>query len=124
MRSRLSTPVDPHSKGIRSHSDEIISSMIAFLRRLAVSVGLLIVAAPLAAEELTKGASPPSAAHGKSEDTKPSTAPVRPLPVDATTTQVLSLASRKLDFKATAGSIQLSDEKAHPKLTFAISPIN
>ena len=89
--------------------------MIAFLRRLAVSVGLLIVAAPLAAEELTKGASPPSAAHGKSEDTKPSTTPVRPLPVDATTTQVLSLASRKLDFKATAGSIQLSDDKGAPE---------
>ena len=51
----------------------------------------------------------------KSEDTKPSTAPVRPLPVDATTTQVLSLASRKLDFKATAGSIQLSDDKGAPE---------
>ena len=38
--------------------------MIALLRLLAVSVGLLIVAAPLAAEELTTGASPASTPHG------------------------------------------------------------
>ena len=87
--------------------------MIALLRLLAVSVGLLIVAAPLAAEELTTGASPASTPHGSvnSEDAKPETAPARRLPVDSTTTQVLNLVSRRLDFKATAGSIQLSDDK-------------
>ena len=58
--------------------------MIALLRLLAVSVGLLIVAAPLAAEELTTGASPASAPHGSmnSEDAKPATAPARRLPVE------------------------------------------
>jgi hypothetical protein len=87
--------------------------MIALLRLLAVSVGLLIVAAPLAAEELTTGASSASAPHGSmnSEDAKPATAPAKHLPADSTTTQVLNLVSRRLDFKATAGSIQLSDPR-------------
>jgi hypothetical protein len=103
----------------RSYFDEgnVESCMITFLRRLAVCVGLLIVAAPLAAEDLTKGAPPPSAPHGstKSADAEPSTAPVRPLPAEATTTQVLNFASRKLDFKATTGSIRLSDDKGAPE---------
>ena len=51
----------------RSCFDEVIMEvcMIALLRLLAVSVGLLIVAAPLAAEELTTGASPASAPHAE-----------------------------------------------------------
>jgi len=92
--------------------------MSALLRLLAVSVGLLIVAAPLAAEELTTGASPASAPHGSmksSEDANPATAPARRLPVDSTTTQVLNLVGRRLDFRATAGSIQLSDDKGTPE---------
>ncbi len=92
--------------------------MIALLQLLAVSVGLLIGAAPLAAEELTTGASPASAPHGSmksSEDAKPTTAPAKRLPVDSTTTQALNLVGRRLDFRATAGSIQLSDDKGTPE---------
>ncbi len=90
--------------------------MIAFLRRLAVCVGLLIVVAPLAAEDLAKGTPPPNALHGSTKSAaEPSTAQVRPLPAEATTAQVLNFASRKLDFKATAGSIRLSDDKGAPE---------
>ena len=59
--------------------------MIALLRFLGVSAGLLIVAAPLAAEELTTVASAASAPHGSmksSEDARPATAPARRLPVE------------------------------------------
>ena len=90
--------------------------MTAFLRRV-VCIGLLTVAPPLAAQELTKGGAPPSAPHGltRAADEKPLTTLVKPLPAESTTTHVLSLASRKLDFKATAGSVQLTDDKGAPE---------
>ena len=91
--------------------------MTAFLRRLAVCVGLLVVAPPLAAQDLAKGAAAPGAPHGsaRSADERPSPSPVKPLPADATTTHTLNLASRKLEFKATAGSIRLTDDKGEPE---------
>ena len=52
-----------------------------------------------------------SARIGEFRGRKAQTAPARRLPVNSTTTQVLNLVSRRLDFKATAGSIQLSDGK-------------
>jgi carboxypeptidase C (cathepsin A) len=88
--------------------------MIAFLRSLAFVVGLLMVAAPLAAEEsaagLTSAGSQPVSAKSP-EEAKSATAAARRLPSDSTTTQGLNLLSRKLAFKATAGSIQLPDDK-------------
>jgi carboxypeptidase C (cathepsin A) len=54
-----------------------------------------------------------------SEHAKPATAAAKRLPVDSTTTQVLNLVSRRLDFKATAGSIQLSDDKGTPEVDVA-----
>ena len=92
--------------------------MIALLRPLAISVGLLIMAAPLAAEELTTGVSSASAPHRSmksSEEAKPATAPAKRLPADSTTTQALNLVGRRLDFRATAGSIRLSDDKGAPE---------
>lgn len=91
--------------------------MIAFVRPLAVSVGLLIAAAPLAAEELPTSAQPGSAK--SSGDAKPTIAAAKRLPADSTTTQVLNLLNRRLDFKATAGSIQLSDDKGSPEADVA-----
>ena len=91
--------------------------MIAFVRPLAVSVGLLMAAAPLAAEELPASAQQGSAK--SSGDAKPTIAAARRLPADSTTTQVLNLLNRRLDLKATAGSIQLSDDKGSPEADVA-----
>ena len=96
--------------------------MIAFLRPLVGVVGLLMVIAPLAADELAAGATSAGSQPGSAKspaEAKSATAAARRLPADSTTTQGLNLLGRKLAFKATAGSIQLADDKGSPEAEVA-----
>jgi carboxypeptidase C (cathepsin A) len=74
--------------------------------------------AALAQDEAPAARSRAPAAAARTDD-RPSPAAPRALPADATSEQSLTLPGRMLNFKATAGTIKLTDEKGAPQADIA-----
>ena len=96
--------------------------MFVLLRSLAILVGLLMAAAPAFAEEPTASVSAASRQQASAKspgDATPAADAAKHLPADSTTQQKLTLQGRTLDFRATAGTIVLSDDKGSPEVEVA-----
>jgi len=93
-----------------------------FFNRLSRCLGVcaLIGGVALAAQAQEDGppAGPRASAAAQSEDRAPPGAP-RALPADSTTEHTLALTGRTLSFKATAGTIKLTDTKGAPQADVA-----
>jgi len=88
------------------------------LRCLVVCVLIGAIALPAQAQDEAPAASPHAPAAARAEERAPVGAP-RPLPPDSTTEQTLVLPSRTLSFKATAGTIKLTDGKGEEQAEVA-----
>jgi carboxypeptidase C (cathepsin A) len=90
--------------------------MIVLLRTLAVTVGLVLAVAAVAAEDPPSNPPAGGAQQSPSQSTKEKTAdPAKRLPADSTTDQTLALSGRTLSFKASVNVIHLTDDKGAPE---------